>query len=98
MLYAVRKLHLATGEVLSMHTVEVIAGVVRSYFPFDGERQSMLWVEEALLSHICCAAVLGDIKKEVAQSSCCDQPLFLYSCDVPLCEGYVNSSPLTRLG
>lgn len=98
MLYAVRKLHLVTGEVLSMHTVEVVAGVVRSYFPFDGERQSMLWVEEAFLSHLSCAAVLGDIKKEVAQSSCCDQPLFLYSCDVPLCEGHTNSFPLIKLG
>ena len=96
MLYAVRRLHLATGEILRLHTVEVVAGEVCSFFPFDGEKQSMLWVEEAFISSVPDAAILGDIKKEAV----CDvvaQPLYLYSCDAPACGELSLLSSLIKL-
>ena len=50
MFYATHKLHLPQGDVLSMHVVEIVGGVVQGWFPFDGERQSMLWEDELYLS------------------------------------------------
>ena len=97
MFYVARRLHLATGEVIFMHVVEVQGGVVCSLFPFDGERQSMLWVEEAFLSHVPSAAVFNDIKQEAEQFIDCQRSCFLYSCDCPDGEGLQDSSPLTKL-
>lgn len=97
MLYTVRSLHLATGEVVPMHVVEVQGGLVRSLFPFDGERQSMLWVEEAFISSNPSATVYGDIKKEAQQHTCCERSFFLYSFDSSGVEELQASSPLTKL-
>ena len=75
MFYATHKLHLPQREPLKLYVVEVKNGVVVSFFPFDGERQSMVWVDELFLSHCPQAHFLSDIKKEVAQAA---QPLYLY--------------------
>lgn len=80
MLYLVRKLHTACGEVQRMQVVEVVDGVVRGFSPFDVERQSMLWVEDAFLSPSSCANVLGDLQQIACDASVAG-PLFLYSCD-----------------
>lgn len=76
MFYATHKLHLPQREPLKMYVVEVKNGVVASFFPFDGERQSMVWVDELFMSHCPQAHFLSDIKNEVAQAA---QPLYLYS-------------------
>lgn len=78
MLYATHKLHLPQSEPLKLYVVEVKNGVVVSYFPFDGERQSMMWVDELAISHSPRAVSVQYIKKEVAQPA---QPLYLYSVD-----------------
>ena len=76
MYYATHKLHLPGGTTLKMYVVEVKAGVAVSFFPFDGERQSMVWVDEIVASHNSHASILSDIKNEAAQDV---QPLYLYS-------------------
>lgn len=80
MYYATHKLHLPCREPLKMYVVEVRAGVVVSFFPFDGERQSMVWVDEIFASHNSCAHNLSDIKNEAAQEV---QPLYAYSVSEP---------------
>lgn len=76
MFYATHRLHLPQQEPLKLYVVEACNGVVVSFFPFDGERQSMLWVDEIYASHNPNAHTLADIKNEVAQVA---QPLYLYS-------------------
>ena len=75
MFYVTHKLHIPQREPLKMYVVEVSDGVVVSFFPFDGERQSMVWVDELFLSHCPQARFVSDIKNEVAQAA---QPLYLY--------------------
>lgn len=76
MFYATHTLHLPQCDALKLHVAEVVNGVVVSIFPFDGERQSMLWVDEIFASHMPRACVYGEIKNEVARDG---QPLYLYS-------------------
>ncbi len=76
MFYATHRLHLPLQEPLKLYVVEVRDGVVVSCFPFDGERQSMLWIDEIYASHNPNAHSIADIKNEVAQVA---QPLYLYS-------------------
>lgn len=78
MFYATHRLHLPQREPLRLHVVEVVDGVVRSFFPFDGERESMLWVDELYASHNRQASFLSDIKDEPSQAAA---PLYLYSVD-----------------
>ncbi len=91
MYYVARKLHFADGGVMCMQVVQVTDGVVQACFPFDGERQSMLWVEEAFLSPLPEAVVLKDILS-VAEGARRDGSFYLYSCES--CELF---SPLKRL-
>ena len=76
MFYATHWLHIPQRAPLKLYVVEVRNGVVVSFFPFDGERQSMVWVDELFLSHSAQARFLSEIKNEVAQAA---QPLYLYS-------------------
>ena len=51
MYYATHRLYVANNNnPLRLHVVKVEQGRVHSFFPFDGERQSMLWVDVLLLS------------------------------------------------
>ena len=87
MYYATRKLHLPQGEVLSMYVVEIVGGVVQGWFPFDGERQSMLWEDELFLSCNPDAKTIKDISREVPVHGL---PLCLYVlCGVPVADAPV---------
>ncbi len=95
MFYVVRRLHLADGDVKALQVVQVAEGVVCALFPFAAELQSMLWAEEAYISHNPSARVLGDVLDGVAGNSTAEAPLFLYSCD---CDGEPSaSSPVAKL-
>lgn len=50
MLYLARKLHLPSGKFLSRYVVCVDDGEVMWWTPFESECQSMIFVEELLLS------------------------------------------------
>ena len=50
MYYATHRLYIAENNPLRLHVVKVEQGRVHSLFPFDGERQSMLWIDMLLLS------------------------------------------------
>lgn len=76
MFYATHWLHIPQRAPLKLYVVEVRNGVVASFFPFDGERQSMVWADELFLSHCPQARFVSDIENEVAQAA---QPLYLYS-------------------
>lgn len=61
-----------------LHVVEVQHGNVISLFPFDGERQSMLWVDAILLSN---DAALDGISNDITSllSASDSVPLYAYS-------------------
>ncbi len=50
MYYATHRLFVSNNNPLRLHVVKVEQGRVHSFFPFDGERHSMLWVDTLLLS------------------------------------------------
>lgn len=50
MYYATHTLYISDNNPLRLHVVKVEQGRVHSLFPFDGERQSMLWADLLLLS------------------------------------------------
>ena len=50
MYYATHRLYVSNNNPLRLHVVKVEQGRVHSFFPFDGERQSMLWADTLLLS------------------------------------------------
>ena len=79
MYYVARSLYLPAGEPLAMYVVEVKEGVVAGWFPFDGERASMLWVEALFVSYRSDAEVFSDIANEVAIECNCARSLFLYT-------------------
>lgn len=85
MYYLVRKLHLAAGKELPLQVVEVVNGVVVAFFPFDVERPSMLWVEEACFSFSPAARSRDEVVKAVTMCGDSAQPLYLYSCDEGFC-------------
>lgn len=76
MFYATHILHLPQREPLKLHVVEVKGGVVVSLFPFDGERQSMVWIDELYASHNAAARFVSDIKNEAMRDA---EPLYLFS-------------------
>lgn len=79
MFYVARSLHLPACEPLAMYVVEVKEGVVTGWFPFDGERASMLWAETLFISHRDDAKFLSDITSEAALDETRVRPLFLYT-------------------
>ncbi len=50
MYYATHKLYIGNDNPLVFHVVKVEQGLVVDFFPFDGEKQSMLWVDAIVLS------------------------------------------------
>ncbi len=50
MLYLALKLFLPSGEVLNRYVVSIDNGIVTGWSLFDTERQSMIYVEELILS------------------------------------------------
>lgn len=50
MYYATHRLYISENNPLRLQVVKVEQGRVHSFFPFDGERQSMLWIDMLLLS------------------------------------------------
>lgn len=90
MYYATRTLHLPQGDMLTMQVVEVVAGVVVRWFPFDGELPQMLWEEELFLSYNSEAKIFNDISREVSDV---DKPLCLYV----LCGSKVATAPVMRI-
>lgn len=50
MFYVAHKVYFENNDPLTLHVVQVVRGRVVSLFPFDGERQSMVWVDALLLS------------------------------------------------
>lgn len=50
MYYATHRLYVSKNNPLGLHVVMVKQGRVHSFFPFDGERQSMLWADALLIS------------------------------------------------
>ena len=96
MYYVARSLYLPAGEPLAMYVVEVKEGVVTGWFPFDGERASMLWAEVLLVSYLSDAEVFSDIANEVAIEDNHTRSLFLYT----LADGsgvVAPDAPLKRL-
>lgn len=90
MYYATRTLHLPQGDMLAMQVVEVVAGAVVRWFPFDGELPQMLWEEELFLSYNSEAKIFNDISREV---SAVDKPLCLYV----LCGSMVATAMVKRI-
>lgn len=88
MFYATRKLHLPQGGCVEMYVAELVCGRVVRCFPFDGERQSMLWVENLFLSAAPDAKKYSDIKNGIPADINSGQPFFLYSATLvePLCD------------
>ncbi len=84
MYFVARKLYCSQNPPLEMWVAELKEGEVVSLFPFDGERQSMLWYEELFLSATKDARCYGDIRKETALCEKMGQSLFLYTTIVPL--------------
>lgn len=78
MYYVTHKLHLPQCEPLKLYVAEIENGEVVSIFPFDGERQSMLWVDELYISCNPQAHHLTEIINEAAREM---QPRYLYSVD-----------------
>ena len=75
MLYLGRKLHLPSGEILSRYVVCVDDGEVVWWTPFKAECQSMIFVEELLLSS---SPVLPFIKTGDGSSAESTGVLYLY--------------------
>lgn len=91
MYYATRCLHLPQREPLKLYVVEVKCGEAVSFFPFEKELQSMVWVDELFLSYNPGACFFNDIKNEAVHSA---QPLYLYSADST---ELFDDTPLVRL-
>ncbi len=51
MYYATHRLYISRNNPLGLHTVTVKQGRVHSFFPFDGEREAMLWADALLISN-----------------------------------------------
>lgn len=49
MLYATHRLYTSKDNFLKLYVVNVEEGRVVSFFPFDGERERMIWVDNILL-------------------------------------------------
>ena len=75
MLYLALKLHLPSGEMLSRYVVCVDDGEVVWWTPFKAECQSMIFVEELLLSS---SPVLSSIKADDGSSAETIGVLYLY--------------------
>lgn len=75
MLYLALKLHLPSGEMLSRYVVCVDDGEVVWWTPFKAECQSMIFVEELLLSS---SPVLSSIKADDSSSAETTGVLYLY--------------------
>lgn len=51
MLYLARKLHLPSGELIERYVIRTDGDTVLSWEPFEAECQSMIFVDEILLSY-----------------------------------------------
>lgn len=80
MYYATHRLYVSKNNPLGLHVVKVEQGRVHSFFPFDGERQSMLWVDALLISEdgtLSCISGTLDEVLDAARPS--EQGCYLYS-------------------
>lgn len=85
MYYATHRLYVSKNNPLGLHVVKVEQGRVHSFFPFDGERQSMLWVDALLLSDNDTLngffGTMGDIMQIAAPSSNARHLYEIVQCD-----------------
>lgn len=74
MYYATHRLYISKNNPLRLHVVMVKQGRVHSFFPFDGERESMMWADTLLLSDDATlnglAGSMSDILQKAAPSQC----------------------------
>lgn len=79
MYYATHILYLSKENLLKLHVVEVADKKVLSFFPFDGEREAMLWTDALVLTNNPLPSFVSNIEECLPDSFNIDMPYLLFA-------------------
>ena len=78
MFYVAHRIYLSKENFLKLHAVEVVDKRVLSVFPFDTEKEAMVWVDALVLTDVSLPAFAGTIDEVLPSVQPDNIPTMLY--------------------